>query len=695
MTKSTILIPPASLATTRDIAHDSAGFTTLLDLALRDPTEHHIQRLHILYRAAHILAAQTDMDALIRAVFRDLLDALNSKQSLLYAHDAAGHTLHLLAERGVSPELRAALQWLPVDATDGRVAARAAATQHLEVTSGFWADAVTAAAEAPLLITLPLIAGGALVGVWQLLSPWHHTPDAADLTALATIGEEIALALRRTNLIAALKHQHVPAGSLSREQPPVEHVQTEFITTVSHELRTPLTSIAGYTELLLDGAAGTLNEEQQISLSIVKHNVDRLTGIIEDLLDISRIESGRIHIKRALVNLNQVIGNAVELLRPQIRRKFQELSLELDPHLPLVWGDDDRLTRAVVNLVANAHKYTPEYGPLQISSRAAEGLVMVAVTDTGIGLSAREQEHLFEKFYRAHEAADQIRQGAGLGLAITRSIAQLHGGDILVNSQPGRGSTFTLRLPQASGAPQTREQARILVVADVPAINQRLRTLLERDGRQTLPTYSAAEALALAQRERPDLIIVDAKLPDMDGFQLAERLSVLPDTMHTPVLIAAIVADSRCMLRSALAGYFARPIDVQQLIERVQRLIGRQGEILVAIAHREAAKEISEILKQHHYTTLHVADDGAAIRRMRIAYPDLVLLDRQLPESGGIEVIRALQMYHPAIIPPIILVADRALPPSAQLLATSRCLTRATGTEELAQEISRYLQERA
>jgi len=457
MAKSTTL-PPGQLSLESGVTLEPAWFYALLDASLHQPTEARVQRLRTVYRAAHLLATLTEWSTLTNEVFPGLLDALAIAQSLLYLHDETDHTLHLLAEHGVSPELCATVGRLPVDAQDPRIAARVAAIGRAQVTHGFLTGAARPIAQAPILVTLPLFAHGSLIAVWQIIPRSWQQLDKEDLAAFITIGDEIASALRRIRLIAASRHHADPPGHHCAEERTIDP-RTEFISTVSHELRTPLTSIAGYTEMLLDGAAGMLNDEQQSSLNIVKHNVDRLTGMIEDLLDISRIESGRIKIAHELVDMNAVIRHVAASLQPQIQRKFQQLTLDLDPALPAVWGDNDRLTRAVANLVMNAHKYTPEYGHLTITSRVAEQTVLIAVTDTGIGLTAEEQEHLFEKFYRAGQSTSHIRQGAGLGLSITRSIAQIHGGDVVVTSKAGQGSTFTLRLPLGANAARDTHEA--------------------------------------------------------------------------------------------------------------------------------------------------------------------------------------------------------------------------------------------
>ncbi len=229
----------------------------------------------------------------------------------------------------------------------------------------------------------------------------------------------------------------------------LDRMKSEFVSLVSHELRTPLTSISGYVEMLLDGDAGELQEEQADFLGIVKRNTDRLTALINDLLNVSRIESGRIELKRIPLDLGQIIRNVAQSHRPSIEEKGQTLSLDLPADLPAVVGDMDRLTQVMVNLLSNACKYTPAGGSITIAATREPGQLRIQVTDTGIGLSQDEQSRLFTKFYRADNPTTREVGGTGLGLWITRSLVELHGGTVEVRSAPGEGSTFTVMLPVA------------------------------------------------------------------------------------------------------------------------------------------------------------------------------------------------------------------------------------------------------
>jgi signal transduction histidine kinase len=230
-----------------------------------------------------------------------------------------------------------------------------------------------------------------------------------------------------------------------------DRMKTEFVSMVSHELRTPLTSIQGYVELLLDRDA-VPGAEGRDALAVVKRSADRLLGLINDLLDLSRIEAGKIELRRAPVDLGSVIDATAASLHPLIESKRQRLILDLEEVLPPVWADADRLAQILTNLLANAHSYTPVEGAITVNARRRDGFVEVEVRDTGVGLTADQQAHLFTAFYRARSAGSRRDGGTGLGLVITRLLVELHGGQITVSSAPARGSTFSFSLPIAVGS---------------------------------------------------------------------------------------------------------------------------------------------------------------------------------------------------------------------------------------------------
>jgi signal transduction histidine kinase len=242
---------------------------------------------------------------------------------------------------------------------------------------------------------------------------------------------------------------------LNRQIQEVNQRKTDLVTLVSHELLTPLTSMMGYIELLLEGQSGPLADRQREWLGIIGDNASRLVTLIDDLLDIARIEAGRIEMKRTPLALVPLIQEVACALRPQLEGKGQWLTLELAEALPAVVGDADRVRQILTNLLSNALKYTPPEGRITITACGDAGCVRIAVQDTGIGLAPEDQAQLFTPFFRAQNDATQGVGGTGLGLAITRALVELHGGTIMVTSVPGQGSTFSFTLPTPQGPEET------------------------------------------------------------------------------------------------------------------------------------------------------------------------------------------------------------------------------------------------
>jgi PAS domain S-box-containing protein len=304
------------------------------------------------------------------------------------------------------------------------------------------------------LIAVPMIAQGKILGVLatSIMSPPRQFTQA-DLQLATALADRAALAIENARLYEQERVLRQRLEALNRLIQEVNRRKSEFVTLVSHELKTPLTSMTGYLELLLEGQGGALVQRQREWLGIIGDNADRLITLIDDLLDIARIEAGKIELKRTPLDLVPLIQEVAHALRPQIEGKGQWLTLELAEALPAVAGDADRVRQILTNLLANALKYTPSGGRITITARGDAGYVRIAVQDTGIGVAPEDQAQLFTPFFRAQKEATQGVGGTGLGLAITRALVDLHGGTITVASVPGQGSTFSFTLP-ASQEPE-------------------------------------------------------------------------------------------------------------------------------------------------------------------------------------------------------------------------------------------------
>ncbi|MDP3012943.1 MAG: ATP-binding protein, partial [Candidatus Subteraquimicrobiales bacterium] len=351
----------------------------------------------------------------------------------------------------------------------------------------------------------------------------------------------------------------------------IDAMKSEFISTVAHEFRIPLTSIKGYVDLILEGEAGDLNETQQEFLEIVKKNNERLVNLINDFLDISRIESGRVQFKIKEHSLDKIITEVVKTFAELAERKQIQVKLNIPSDLPPVVIDHDRVTQVLNNLVSNAIKYSFKGGKIDISVGADKNFETVNVTDTGMGISSEDCANLFKKFYRVDSSLTQEIGGSGLGLSICKTIVEMHGGKIWVESETGKGSTFSFTVPvvqkkKKEKLPQLVKQGmRILVVDDEPDIANLIQIYLEKEGYFVIKAYDGEEALKLARKEKPDLITLDIMMEGMDGFEVLRRLKADAGTASIPVVVLSAVLDEEKGYRLGAVDYLAKSIDQDKL----------------------------------------------------------------------------------------------------------------------------------
>jgi PAS domain S-box-containing protein len=342
----------------------------------------------------------------------------------------------------------------------------------------------------------------------------------------------------------------------------VERMKDEFVATVSHELRTPLTALRGHVELVLEGEAGPVTDLQQRFLQIATQSADRLGALINDLLDVAKIESGRVQLRRELVDLVAVLRDVAVTFRIEADRRGLAFEEDL-PSLPPVVGDRDRLIQVFGNLVSNALKYT-RAGSVGIGARSTYGAVEVVVHDTGLGMTAEEQRQLFTKFFRSRDRTGPDPGGTGLGLVIAKGIVEGHGGTLSVDSEPGIGSRFRVVLPAVGGPPadaagRALAAATVLVVDDEVAIRDLLLEYLQMWDYAAVPASSGAEALELARRSAPDLIILDVGMLPMSGLDVLRELKRDAATRGIPVLLHSVSDEPEQLLALGAADFLRKP----------------------------------------------------------------------------------------------------------------------------------------
>ena len=365
----------------------------------------------------------------------------------------------------------------------------------------------------------------------------------------------------------------------------VDRMKSEFVSMVSHELRTPMTAIKGYLELLLMGKAAVDPQTQRSFLQVAKANADRLSEMVDELLDVSRIEAGRIQMRFQPVSVSRTVHDVATMLQKTMGNKDVELHLNVPGDLPNVLADPARLMQIITNLMSNALKYTLD-GHVDVTAQAVDNMVQVDVCDTGIGMTEEDLSKLFTRFFRGSTARDSEIPGTGLGLAITRSLIEMHGGKIWVKSAVGRGSTFSFTLPflpeplakLASSEPTAPILAmtgaaapKILVVDEELQTARLFRQQLETEDYTVLITTHGKDVLPLARREKPHLILFDVLVQDTNGIEVLHQLKQDPDTHGIPVIVTSIGAEEQKGFALGAADYLTKPISESQLLTSVRR----------------------------------------------------------------------------------------------------------------------------
>jgi len=445
------------------------------------------------------------------------------------------------------------------------------------------------------------------------------------------------------------------------ERARLERAKSEFVATASHELRSPLTSIKGFVELLHRSPQG-LSERQREFVEIILKSTDRLTDLVNDLLDVARIEADRVEIHRRAIDVGEAVREVADLMRPQIADKRQRLSLYVAPTVPLAMADPGRVRQIVANLVTNAHLYTGEGGSINLTVDSDRAWVRIEVRDTGVGLTAEQAERVFERFYRARDGGG-ASAGTGLGLSIVKSLVELHDGRVEVESEPGEGATFRVLLPAAALETPPREALeairgrRVLVVDDEREIAELIVGQLQPLGVTAEIATGGAQALTRLRESRFDAITLDVLMPGMDGFEVLRQIRVDPELQSIPIVFVSVFSD-----RQELAGEWVvpKPIDADELrlvlaaavqAGRSRVLVVGRGELRGALA-----PALAEMGLEHHWEhTGAAAARVCAERRFEIALIDVGLRNPQA-------VLQALDLRGRRLRRAAILVSDERTP---------------------------------
>lgn len=560
----------------------------------------------------------------------------------------------------------------------------------------------------------PLLSGSEVLGAMAIFRRDNISDE--EFIILGSFADRAAMAIQNARL-----HTEVRGLNLNLEQKVDERTEelefanvklrradqlkSEFLANMSHELRTPLNAIIGFSEVLRDGLCGELNEDQMQSVLDIHGSGKHLLEMINDILDLSKVEAGKMELQLDEFSLAETMGGIQSTVQDMANKKQLYLQLDIPEGLPNIYADHIKFKQIMYNLLSNAVKFTPKGGSVVASVSFSGNEFLISVIDTGIGVAPEDQETIFDEFRQVDSSLSRQYEGTGLGLALTKRLVELHGGKIWVESEGnGTGSKFSFVLPyvkpdtsideekmlaitsasseiapaDAYGSDaELREDAigsgqvenispsakTILVVEDSPQASQLLCIYLNEAGYNTVVATDGDEAIRLAQEVKPFAITLDIMLPKKDGWQVMQELKKFEATQSIPIIIISIVDDQSFGFSMGAVGYLVKPIEKTQLESALENLVPAETtpKILVIDDNSEDIKLMETILSSEGFDVLTASNGVKGIAKVIQDKPDLIILDLLMPGMSGFDVVKTLQQHPLAKDIPIIICTMKEL----------------------------------
>ena len=495
------------------------------------------------------------------------------------------------------------------------------------------------------------------------LRPSNLTAEISGAAEYEVLAQAFANTRHRLSaLLDAMKQRTAELEEAKILADAANQTKSEFLANMSHELRTPLNAIIGYSEILSEDAKDSGHSEYLPDLNKIRSSGKHLLGLINDILDLTKIEAGRMEMFLETFDVTQLIQDVAETVQPLLDKNTNSLTVNVPATVGAIHADQVKVRQMLLNLLSNASKFTKE-GVVALSVDRevvinGEDVFVFRVRDTGIGMSPEQLSRLFQPFMQAESSTTKRFGGTGLGLAITKHLAELMGGSVTVESELGRGTTFTVRLPNSplssDDAPDSTgvvsdssdaNAATVLVIDDEPSARDMITRMLVKDGYRVVTAANGAEGLRIAAEVAPDVITLDIMMPGMDGWAVLSKLKADPVLAAIPVVVATIIDDRNLSVSLGAAGYITKPIDREHLSEVVRRVRSTPGlkNVLIVEDDADARKLMRRLFEKEGWNVAEAENGSVALAAIESSPPSLVLLDLMMPVMDGFEFIEQLR----------------------------------------------------
>jgi signal transduction histidine kinase/DNA-binding response OmpR family regulator len=672
-----------------------------------------VGELRALGAVSQTVSSTLDLQTVLTTIVTHAVQLSKTDGGTIYEFDEAEQVFMPRANYGISGELIDALRESRIrvgDTVVGRAASTRAAVQIPDLASepSYRLLGILEQAGFRALLAVPVLREDRVIGalVVRRKAAGEFPREIVDL--LQTFATQSALAIQNARLFAEAREK-------GRELQIASQHKSQFLANMSHELRTPMNAIIGISEMLLEDARDLAHDGQVEPLERILRAGKHLLSLINDILDLSKIEAGKMDLHLEAFPIGALVDDVVTTIRPLAEKNGNRMTIECGADIGIMRADPTRVRQALLNLTSNAAKFT-ESGLITLTATRrrhddAEWITF-AVSDTGIGMTPEQTAKLFQDFTQADASTTRKYGGTGLGLAISRRFCRLMGGDITVVSAPGRGSTFTIELP-AETEPSRFEEARstatasrprpattaastILVVDDDATVLELMERFLVREGFTVVTAAGGMEGLTRARELHPAAITLDVMMPDLDGWTVLAALKGDPALADIPVVLVTILDERTRGMALGATDYMVKPIDRERLLGVLRMLSSRPAGRLLLVEDDDATRAVlREILAREGWTIVEAENGRIALDRVGEALPDVIVLDLMMPEMDGFEFLAELRSRADGRDIPVLVVTAKDLTDDERFRLNGGVeriiLKRGYGPEELQRELGHAL----